>query len=564
MFSRSPKKKSGDQCAIFVHAGAGFHSHQNEHIHLQVCSDAARAGMAALRAGGTAIDAVELSIKVLEDREITNAGYGSNLAMDGTVECDATVVDHYGRSGAVGAVSQIRNPISLARVILDHSNQPMSLRRVPPNLLVGQGAVDFAFDQGVPILPHDALVSPAARERWMKWRKDLKNFYDKNNEEEEMDMGDQDVYIDDDYEEHVRRAQRRQHTRALMAGVWNDSQPYSPQPTPPIASAPRSPTPRSPQSPESPNFIDPGPHMADGKLFQREGFSRLRHNSIVKQHSPSPQQDAARDSNSDEDLIVLDDDNLQWKSMEQGNVDGHSESEVESMSSGSIPLPSASPSPPPFAALHTPLPPSPTFERSDTPSVEGNLRDDFVTDTVGAIAIDSQGNIAAGSSSGGIGMKLRGRCGPAALVGIGTAVVPVSPDDKNKTCVAAITSGTGEHMATTMAAGVCAERLYSSVRKRKAGGLEEVDEEIAIRAVIEQDFMQHPSVRHSHSPGAIGLLAVKKSRDGTYLYFAHNTDSFAVASMGPDDVKPSCAMSRNSGNGSIAQGARSVTPRRKR
>ena len=62
--------------------------------------------MAVLRAGGSAVDAVEIAIKVLEDREITNAGYGSNLAYDGTVECDATIVDECGRSGAVGAVSR--------------------------------------------------------------------------------------------------------------------------------------------------------------------------------------------------------------------------------------------------------------------------------------------------------------------------------------------------------------------------------------------------------------------------------------------------------------------------
>lgn len=47
-----------------------------------------------------------MAVKVLEDREITNAGYGSNLAMDGVVECDAVIVDHEGRSGAVGAVSR--------------------------------------------------------------------------------------------------------------------------------------------------------------------------------------------------------------------------------------------------------------------------------------------------------------------------------------------------------------------------------------------------------------------------------------------------------------------------
>ena len=60
--------------------------------------------MTFLNNGGSAVDAVEIAVKVLEDKEITNAGFGSNLAMDGTVECDATIVDHYGRSGAVGAV----------------------------------------------------------------------------------------------------------------------------------------------------------------------------------------------------------------------------------------------------------------------------------------------------------------------------------------------------------------------------------------------------------------------------------------------------------------------------
>lgn len=67
---------------------------------------AAKSAMTFLKNGGSAVDAVEMAITVLEDREITNAGYGSNLAMDGTVECDATIVDHFGRSGAVGAVGR--------------------------------------------------------------------------------------------------------------------------------------------------------------------------------------------------------------------------------------------------------------------------------------------------------------------------------------------------------------------------------------------------------------------------------------------------------------------------
>lgn len=97
--------EGGDLCAIYVHAGAGYHSTHNEKNHLKACNDAARVGMAILKNGGDAVEAVEMAIRLLEDREITNAGYGSNLTIDGQVECDACMVDHFGRSGAVGAIS---------------------------------------------------------------------------------------------------------------------------------------------------------------------------------------------------------------------------------------------------------------------------------------------------------------------------------------------------------------------------------------------------------------------------------------------------------------------------
>jgi taspase (threonine aspartase 1) len=86
-------------------------------------------------------------------------------------------------------------------------------------------------------------------------------------------------------------------------------------------------------------------------------------------------------------------------------------------------------------------------------------------------------------------MKYRGRIGPAALVGIGAAVVPIDPNDVEQTCVATVTSGTGEHMATTMAATVCAERLYQSMKKGKAGEYHETTEDEALKAMIENEFM---------------------------------------------------------------------------
>lgn len=74
-------------------------------------------GMKFLKAGSTATEAIEAALRILEDKEITNAGYGSNLSIDGTVECDATIVDHLGRSGACGAVPSQSNSSIINRIL---------------------------------------------------------------------------------------------------------------------------------------------------------------------------------------------------------------------------------------------------------------------------------------------------------------------------------------------------------------------------------------------------------------------------------------------------------------
>lgn len=189
----------------------------------------------------------------------------------------------------------------------------------------------------------------------------------------------------------------------------------------------------------------------------------------------------------------------------------------------------------------------------------GSANEDAITDTIGAIAIDDRGHIAAGSSSGGIGMKHRGRLGPAALVGVGTAVVPCDEDDEDQVAVAAVTSGTGEHMATTMASQRCAERIYHGTRRGRGGAnVQDDDEDAIMESFIAEDFMKHPGVKNCHSAGAIGVMVVKKTRTGYYFYFAHNTDSFALASMGGSEKQPSCTMSRLPDSANIAKGGRKV------
>jgi taspase (threonine aspartase 1) len=228
----------------------------------------------------------------------------------------------------------------------------------------------------------------------------------------------------------------------------------------------------------------------------------------------------------------------------------HKTSQAEGADGPTSPVESDSPSPDNSTSR---------LPQETTPLADQIVDEDFITDTVGAIAIDIFGNIAAGSSSGGIGMKHCGRVGPAALVGIGTAVIPLDPMDQEGITVAAVTSGTGEHMATTMASQKCAERLYFSTRRGPGGQNIAATEEESMHSFVQDDFMDHPGVKNGHSGGAIGVMAVKKTSHGFYLHFAHNTDSFALASMHSNEKEPKCVMSRiGERSSSVVQGARKI------
>lgn len=145
--------------AIIVHGGAGDISPDRAESAQSGCKEAALVGWRILVAGGTALDAVEAAARALEDNPIYNAGTGSSLTSDGNIEMDAGIMEGKTlRVGAVAGVELIKNPISLARKVLESTHV----------LLVGKGAQEFAQEQGIPLCAFEDLVTERQYKTWLE------------------------------------------------------------------------------------------------------------------------------------------------------------------------------------------------------------------------------------------------------------------------------------------------------------------------------------------------------------------------------------------------------------
>jgi L-asparaginase / beta-aspartyl-peptidase len=115
------------------------------------------AGFALLQAGGTSLDAVTRAVVLLEDNPLFNAGLGSVFTFDGRNELDASIMDGSNlKAGAVCGLTRIKNPIELARAVMEQS---------PSVMLAGSGAEDFAKSCGFSFVPQSYFYTP---ERWQQ------------------------------------------------------------------------------------------------------------------------------------------------------------------------------------------------------------------------------------------------------------------------------------------------------------------------------------------------------------------------------------------------------------
>ncbi len=150
--------------SLIVHGGAWDIPDEAVDACKSGCHRALTAGWAILSDGGSALDAIEASIIVLEDDPVFDAGYGSHLNLDGHVECDAIVMNGATlRAGAAAGLQRVKNPIRLARKILENC---------PHMMLVAKGAESFAKRQGIKLCKPEEMVSEAEHEAWMKCKVD--------------------------------------------------------------------------------------------------------------------------------------------------------------------------------------------------------------------------------------------------------------------------------------------------------------------------------------------------------------------------------------------------------
>jgi L-asparaginase / beta-aspartyl-peptidase len=148
--------------AIAIHGGAGTVpratlSAAREQLYRSGLAAALDAGFALLEQGGSSLDAVATAVRLLEDDPQFNAGRGAALTRDGAAELDAAIMDGRNlRAGAVASVRHVKNPIELARRVMEKS------RHV---LLVGSGAEEFALEESLMLVPNLYFRTPERLEQ---------------------------------------------------------------------------------------------------------------------------------------------------------------------------------------------------------------------------------------------------------------------------------------------------------------------------------------------------------------------------------------------------------------
>lgn len=168
------QNQSGNTAASFgfvIHGGAGTITKQNmtrelEESYQAKLKEALVTGYQILKDGKHGLDAIEAAIRLLEDSPLFNAGKGAVLTSVGTVELDASIMEGNSlKAGSVASLKHIKNPISLARLVMEKS---------PHVMMVSSGAEEFAKQLGIEMMPNEYFLTERRQKELQKKRDDDK------------------------------------------------------------------------------------------------------------------------------------------------------------------------------------------------------------------------------------------------------------------------------------------------------------------------------------------------------------------------------------------------------
>ncbi len=154
--------RTSEPFRIIVHGGAGKISEDKAPLYAEGVKKAAEIGLQVLRSGGSALDAVVEAVVYMEDDPTFNAGRGSILNSEGFIEMDAIVIDGSSLSmGAVAAVRRVKNPVRLARVVMERTDH---------NMFVGEWADRLAEVMGLELADPSYFMTERRRKEWEEMR----------------------------------------------------------------------------------------------------------------------------------------------------------------------------------------------------------------------------------------------------------------------------------------------------------------------------------------------------------------------------------------------------------
>eukprot|EP00058_Branchiostoma_floridae_P019584 XP_002605074.1 hypothetical protein BRAFLDRAFT_85220 [Branchiostoma floridae] len=485
---------------VAVHLGAGYHSVRETPVYARACRAALRAGLARLRAGGSAREAACAAVAALEDAPCTNAGTGANLTLDGTVECDAGVMDGETRLfGAVrtgiivGAVSSLRNPVLAARTLLEEQwAGPMTLGRVPPAVLVGRGAESWARQRGIQGADGKKLVTEKSAANYKRYMERLAAAEQRRKEHTDSHKRRASA-------QHGQETGKRVCTRMVLQGTASKGELGQGEGDRHVLQV---------TSKDVSHVLDQGP--GDGNTLQdtctsEEGGSFQGEGDLGKRRDEDVSDNGRLSSISGEAETGGSSAHL-FDHGEKSLV--HSKSAVQNRSDSDIRLDTV---------------------RSVAMDTSGDIR----LDTVGAVVMDARGNVSAAVSSGGLALKQPGRLGHAAMYGCGCWAVQESP-----LSVACSTTGCGEHIMQTLLGRECAESVMRGEETNRS-----------LDQMLKSKFLHSPFLRNVDKKiGGVILLRCEEvegaSDPAVEVMWGHTADSMCVGFISTRDDRPQVRMSR--------------------